>query len=131
MKDSLERVYQDRLNAIGGSIPHPRSHKEIKVVRPSATRKFSDMPPYTMLVRSSMTDALDKLLETRPDATLIYSMWSGYREKEDIKRLLEIFERRNCPIYTLHTSGHADSDAIQKLIKAVDPKETIFVHGEV
>ena len=120
-----------RLNAIGGSIPHPRSHKEIKVVHPSATRKFSGMPPYTMLVRSSMTDALDKLLDTRPNATLIYSMWSGYREKEDIKRLLGIFERRNCPIYTLHTSGHADGDAIQKLIDAVNPKETIFVHGEV
>ena len=78
-----------------------------------------------------MTAALDKLLETRPDAALIYSMWSGYREKEEIKRLLEIFERRNCPIYTLHTSGHADSDAIQKLIDTVNPKETIFVHGEV
>ena len=120
-----------RLNKIGGSIPHPRSHKEIKVVRPSATQKFSGMQPYTMLVRSSMTDALDKLLETRPDATLIYSMWSGYREKEDIKQLLEIFERRNCPIYTLHTSGHADSDAIQKLIDTIKPKEIKYVHGEV
>lgn len=55
-----------RLNKIGGSIPHPHSHKEIKVVRPAATYKFSGMQPYTMLVRSSMTDALDKLLETRP-----------------------------------------------------------------
>ena len=119
-----------RLNKIGGSIPHPRSHKEIKVVRPSATQKFSGMQPYTMLVRSSMANALDKLLETRPDATLIYSMWSGYREKEDIKQLLEIFERRNCPIYTLHTSGHADSDAIQKLIDTVKPKEIKYVHGE-
>ena len=78
-----------------------------------------------------MADALAKLLETRPDAALVYSMWSGYREKEDIKRLLEIFERRNCPIYTLHTSGHADSDTIQKLINTVNSKETIFVHGEV
>lgn len=120
-----------RLNKIGGSIPHPRSHKEIKVVRPSATCKFSGMQPYTMLVRSSMTAALDKLLETRPNAALIYSMWSGYREKEEIKRLLEIFERRNCPIYTLHTSGHADSDAIQKLIDTVKPKEIKYVHGEV
>ena len=120
-----------RLNKIGGSIPHPRSHKEIKVVRPSATRKFSGMQPYTMLVRSSMADALAKLLETRPDSALIYSMWSGYREKEEIKRLLEIFERRNCPIYTLHTSGHADSDAIQKLIDTVKPKEIKYVHGEV
>lgn len=118
------------LNKIGGSIPHPRSHKEIKVVRPSATQKFSGMQPYTMLVRSSMANALDKLLETRPDATLIYSMWSGYREKEDIKQLLEIFERRNCPVYTLHTSGHADSDAIQKLIDTVKPKEIKYVHGE-
>ena len=120
-----------RLNKIGGSIPHPRSHKEIKVVRPSATCKFSGMQPYTMLIRSSMTAALDQLLETRPDATLIYSMWSGYRKKEDIKQLLEIFERRNCPIYTLHTSGHADSDAIQKLIDTVKPKEIKYVHGEV
>lgn len=119
-----------RLNKIGGSIPHPRSHKEIIVVRPSAARKFSGMQPYTMLVRSSMADALDKLLETRPDAALIYSMWSGYREKEEIKRLLEIFERRNCPIYTLHTSGHADSDAIQKLIDTIKPKEIKYVHGE-
>ena len=118
------------LNKIGGSIPHPRSHKEIKVVRPSATQKFSGMQPYTMLVRSSMANALDKLLETRPDATLMYSMWSGYREKEDIKQLLEIFERRNCPVYTLHTSGHADSDAIQKLIDTVKPKEIKYVHGE-
>ena len=72
----------------------------------------------------------DKLLETRPNATLVYSMWSGYREKDDIKRLLEIFERRKCPIITLHTSGHADSDAIQKLIDTVKPKETIYVHKE-
>lgn len=58
-------------------------------------------------------------------------LYTGSLEKkEDIKRLLEIFERRNCPIFTLHTSGHADGDAIQKLIKAVNPKETIFVHGE-
>ena len=120
-----------RLNKIGGSIPHPRSHKEIKVVRPSATQKISGMQPYTMLIRSSMTATLDKLLETRPNATLVYSMWSGYREKDDIKRLLEIFERRNCPIYTLHTSGHADSDAIQKLIDTVKPKEIKYVHGEV
>ena len=74
--------------------------------------------------------ALDKLLETRPNATLVYSMWSDYREKDDIKRLLEIFERRKCPIITLHTSGHADSDAIQKLIDTVKPKETIYVHKE-
>ena len=51
-----------------------------------------------------------------------------YREKDDIKRLLEIFERRKCPIYTLHTSGHADSDAIQKLIDTVKPKEIKYVH---
>ncbi len=114
-----------------GSIPHPHSHTEIKVVSSSATQKFSGVQPYMMLIRSSMTATLDKLLKTRPDATLIYSMWNGYREKEDIKQLLEIFKQRNCPIYTLHTSGHADSDAIQKLIDTVKPKEIKYVHGEV
>ena len=59
-----------------------------------------------------------------------YSMWSGYRKKDDVKRLIRVFEQRNCPTYTLHTSGHADSNAIAQLINTVAPKEIVYVHGE-
>lgn len=46
-----------------------------------------------------MTDWLDMLLDQRKNATMIYSMWSGYRKKDDVKRLIGVFEQRNCPTY--------------------------------
>ena len=75
-------------------------------------------------------DPLDMLLDQRKNAAMIYSMWSGYRKKDDVKRLIGVFEQRNCPTYTLHTSGHADSNAIAQLVNTVAPKEIVYVHGE-
>ena len=118
------------LNAIGGSIPHPHSHKGIKVVRLTKSRTFANTSSYVLLIRTSMTDWLDMLLDQRKNAAMIYSMWSGYRKKDDVKRLIGVFEQRNSPTYTLHTSGHADSNAIAQLINTVAPKEIVYVHGE-
>lgn len=118
------------LNAIGGSIPHPHSHKGIKVVRLTKSQTFTNTSSYVLLIRTSMTDWLDMLLDQRKNAAMIYSMWSGYRKKDDVKRLIGVFEQRNCPTYTLHTSGHADSNAIAQLVNTVAPKEIVYVHGE-
>ncbi len=119
------------LDTIGGSIPHPRSHQGIKVVRFEELKKsIHSLSPFVMLIRTSMADKLNDLLDKNSNALMIYSMWSGYREKDDVMRLIETFNRHNCPIYTLHTSGHADSNAIESLIKVVAPQETVFVHGE-
>lgn len=119
------------LNAAGGSIPHPRSHKGIKIVQLSELKQSADRAlPFVMLIRTSMVGKINDLLDKTPNALMIYSMWSGYRKKEDVMRLLETFNRHNCPIYTLHTSGHADSNAIEQLINTVAPQEIVYVHGE-
>lgn len=59
------------------------------------------------------------------DPVVIYSMWKGYLEREDVKTFLEGFRRVD-----MHTSGHADKAAVKALIDAVDPAMVIPMHTE-
>lgn len=129
----MDKTQAKILNEIGGSIPHPRSHKNIKVIgeKGFSYTDLADLPmPFTILVRSSMGKEINILLGKRKNAKFIYSMWRGYQEKEDMQKFVGIFQKRNIEIKVLHTSGHADSMAIQKLIDKVNPDEISYVHGE-
>lgn len=129
----VDRTQAKILNAIGGSIPHPRLHKNIKVIGEKGY-VLADLAvrnaPYAMLVRSSMGQEIDFLLGKRKNAQCIYSMWKGYQEKEDMKKFLGLFQRREIELKVIHTSGHADGVAIRKLIDQTQPQEIKFVHGE-
>ena len=129
----VDKIQAKILNTIGGSIPHPRSHKNIKVIGEKGYA-LADLAarnaPYAMLVRSSIGQEVDFLLEKRKNAQCIYSMWKGYQEKEDMKILLELFQKREIEIKVIHTSGHADGSAIRMLIDRIQPQEIKFVHGE-
>ena len=57
---------------------------------------------------------------------VIYSMWKGYLEQDNIKKFLEGHKRLD-----MHTSGHADSDAIKMVIDTVQPAVVIPMHTEV
>ena len=87
---------------------------------------------FVMCVRASMLNYLRSLSEIRPfeNGLLVYSFWNGYREKEDIKEFLSECEALGLEIVTLHTSGHADSEAIDKLISRINPNAIIPVHTE-
>ena len=67
---------------------------------------------------------------TFDNGLLIYSFWSGYRENEDMKHFLSECEAMGLKIVTLHTSGHADYEAIKKLVATVNPTEIIPIHTE-
>jgi ribonuclease J len=57
------------------------------------------------------------------NSTLVYSMWEGY--------LLEVepfWEKYNVPIIEVHSSGHANIEELQMLVKAVKPKYIIPNH---
>lgn len=129
----VDKIQAKILNTIGGSIPHPRSHKNIKVIGEKGYA-LADLAarnaPYAMLVRSSIGQEVDFLLGKRKNAQCIYSMWKGYQEKEDMKILLELFQKREIEIKVIHTSGHADGSAIRMLIDRIQPQEIKFVHGE-
>lgn len=57
---------------------------------------------------------------------VIYSMWTGYLEQDNVKAFLAGYKRLD-----MHTSGHADSDAIKMVIDTVQPEMVIPMHTEV
>ena len=57
---------------------------------------------------------------------VIYSMWKGYLEQDSIKEFLDGYKRLD-----MHTSGHADSEAIKMVIDTVRPDVIIPMHTEV
>ena len=61
---------------------------------------------------------------------LFYGMWKGYLEQPQTKEFVDFMEGKGVKTHVLHTSGHADSVTIDKLIKDVKPKRIIPVHTE-
>lgn len=57
---------------------------------------------------------------------VIYSMWKGYLEQDNIKDFLDGYKRLD-----MHTSGHADIEAIKMVIDTVRPDVIIPMHTEV
>lgn len=87
---------------------------------------------FVMCVRPSMQRYLEKLAELLPfeGGILFYSMWSGYKQKEDIAEFLQFMQSKGIRIVDLHTSGHADAETIQMLVNDVNPKYIVPVHTE-
>lgn len=87
---------------------------------------------FLMCVRSSMKNYLSKLNElvSFEDSVLFYGMWKGYLDKPETKEFIEFMESKGVKVHILHTSGHADSMTIDKLIEDVKPKRIYPVHTE-
>ena len=87
---------------------------------------------FLMCIRPSMKNYISKLNELMSfeNGILFYSMWRGYQEKDDIKNFLDYMTSLGVRIHVLHTSGHADVDTIDRLIKKVSPGTIIPVHTE-
>ena len=82
---------------------------------------------FVMLVR---TNRLSRTVMSKfPEKTFIYSQWLGYLKgnNEDYKRIQEMVP--NDYIY-LHTSGHADKEAMKNLNDVVNPDNTIIIHTD-
>ena len=141
----LEELYMaDIASAVGGSIPNPAfddvyafitSHSRYEGLKKYTRRMGKERiakTPFVMCVRTSMLRYMKGLSEKMSFAggVLVYSFWSGYKETEDMKRFLSECENLGLKIVTLHTSGHADFDAIRNLVKTVNPEEIIPIHTE-
>ena len=63
----------------------------------------------------------------KDDVRIIYSMWTGYIEKNLLlKNLLNTY-----PFYICHASGHVSKDDLVQLIELVDPDIVIPVHTDI
>jgi len=94
---------------------------------------YDFLPNYVMLIKQSMLIDLKKLKKAGlvQNACLIYSMWSGYIEKEKgLSSMLDEIEKMGIKIYELHTSGHADLDAMKLMNSKLTPQKTVIIHTE-
>ncbi len=85
---------------------------------------------YALMVKNTMLDDLKKLYNKNhiTNACLIYSMWNGYKEKEDINNFLDkIKELGIKEVIDYHTSGHADKKTIE-LLNSLNAKKVIPIH---
>ncbi|MDD4832878.1 MAG: MBL fold metallo-hydrolase [Clostridia bacterium] len=155
-RELLVDFYQAKiLEKMGGSVPHPRKFNKVKVFFPLSLKwekkgDFTDFRghtksiteivesdgKYVMLLRSSMSSflrKLDKYICCKDDkglkgSVLVYSMWEGYKTKNDMRKFLNEIEKLGIDSVSIHASGHADTETIEKLIKTVNPKSIIRVH---
>jgi len=145
----LEDLYMSEItSAVGGSIPNPITFNNVRVFMVQGGdenykkltgfgakrigRKGIRDEKFVMCVRSSMKNYLDKLSKEMSfdGGILFYSMWKGYKENADTKSFLNFMKDKGVSIHTLHTSGHADVETIELLIKKTSPKILIPVHTE-
>lgn len=81
-----------------------------------------------MMVRpSSFDEVRDNILFELSDALWIYSMWTGYL-KNEMMTLFSDFKVAEAKIEFLHTSGHADADALRAMVDALKPTTIIPIH---
>ena len=79
-----------------------------------------------MLVRPSMLTDLKRM--NLKNGILIYSQWQAYRNKPYQRRMEEYLKKRGFSDVYLHTSGHAFSEEIKKVITGLSPKEIVPIH---
>lgn len=141
----LEETYMAGIaSAAGKSIPNPEFDDVYAfITSPSrfltltkfkrkAGKSFIAKKRFVMCVRNSMLEYLKSLAKkiSFENGLLIYSCWSGYRKKSSMKSFLEGCEALGLKVVTLHTGGHADEDAIVRLVERVSPRVLIPVHTE-
>ena len=87
---------------------------------------------FTMIVRPTMLEYLQKLFAAARynGATLIYSIWKGYKDTEQMSEFLSAMRKLGVDVVDLHTSGHASPEAIDLIKQAVNAKKTECVHTE-
>lgn len=89
---------------------------------------------YCMCIRNSraMLSYLQKLNVVSPlnGSILIYSIWNGYQQQPAMQHFLTEVSQMGVSISSFHTSGHADSHDIRRLISRINPSVIIPIHTE-
>jgi ribonuclease J len=80
-----------------------------------------------MLVRPGMEVDL-KNIDNIEGGNIIYSMWEGYLESLATKKLIDYLVNRDFIMCSIHTSGHADTEALKKMVNALNPKFIVPIH---
>jgi ribonuclease J len=98
--------------------------KKFKITKEEISNKPDKI---IMLVRPSMRKDLDKINEI-DGGNFIYSMWEGYLQKPTTKKFVDYLRNRKFKVHKIHTSGHADTKTLKKMVEAIKPKNIVPIH---
>jgi ribonuclease J len=98
--------------------------KKYKITKEEISKQAENI---VMTVRPSMQKDLENI-NAIENGNLIYSMWEGYFTKPETKKFVDYLKNRNYAVYQIHTSGHADSDTLKKMVEAIQPKNIVPIH---
>lgn len=91
--------------------------------------------PFMMNIRTSMLDDLKTFCfkgNILTNACLVYSMWGGYKENEEMNLFLEKIQNLGITLIEkdIHTSGHASEELIHEVKRITSPKQVFTIHTE-
>ncbi|MBQ7623729.1 MAG: MBL fold metallo-hydrolase [Clostridia bacterium] len=130
--------------AAGGKIPRPgfpgvyaftptgngRTYAVLKRFKSRLGKARIAEKPFVMFVRASMGEYLKKLSEKTSfeGGALVYSTWEGYEDEPQVKDFLDTCASLRLETVYIHTSGHADANAVKALIERTRPRQAQIVH---
>lgn len=136
------------------NIPNPVTFDNVMVYKPKYLKNKSEefkekylhsfseknnssilFKPFVMNVRTSMLKDLEMFDfkgNILTNACLVYSMWGGYKEKEEIKSFIEKVQELGITLVEkdIHTSGHASQELIEEVKRITRPKQILTIHTE-
>lgn len=98
--------------------------KNYKITKEEIDNKHEDI---VMLIRPSMKPELNHI-EKLSGGTFIYSLWEGYKKDKSTKDFINYLVERGMNTIDIHTSGHADIDALKKMVEILNPSTIIPIH---
>ncbi len=87
----------------------------------------SQLEKIVMLVRPSMQKDLEHINGIE-GGNFIYSMWEGYLQKSGTMKFVDYLTNRKFTLHKIHTSGHADTKTLKKMVEAIKPKYIVPIH---
>jgi ribonuclease J len=98
--------------------------KNFKITKEEISNQSENI---VMIVRPSMQKDLDNINEIE-GGNLIYSMWKGYLQKTNTIKFVNYLTNRKFTLHKIHTSGHADTQTLKKMVEAIKPKNIVPIH---
>ena len=99
-------------------------YKGYKITREEVSDRSGEI---MMMIRPSMLKDLE-LIKNIEGATFIYSLWEGYLEDDSMQKMMRFIKKKNMNFYQVHTSGHAESATLKKVVKKLKPGKIIPIH---
>ena len=98
--------------------------KDYKITKEQIGEQFDKT---VMIVRPSMLKDLE-YIKGLEDGMFIYSMWDGYKKEKTTREFIDFLVGKGMTEKQIHTSGHADRDALKRMIEVLKPKNLVPIH---